>query len=610
MDQEVSPPDKPPDAGAQDALVGQVIADRYQLLAKTSGGLVHCYVAQDNHSGEKVFLQLLDARAIEGEVERRIAFDVAMRRRVQGRFLITPLDHGRDADWLFVVSELQAGPRLSERLQTQGLPFAETLELSKCLFAALDTLHVQRVLHRDIRPASIATNPGDSLTDAKLLNLCTTIEVPLDQELDDAQLEKARYISPEQAGAIEHDVGEASDLYSAGVVLFECVTGRPPFDGDDAGSILFEHMTANVPQLRSAGLGVPRAFEEIVHRLLKKDPRDRYQRAEAVLADLEAISQAIDNGEEDPELVIGGLDRRRTITEPSFVGRGNDLAQFDVVAEGALRGAGGLITLEGASGSGKSRLLVEVAQRTRRLGVWVLRGQGSTEVGQRPFRMIEGIVDAFVAATRSDPTLADRVRDELGPECGTVCEALPELAQALVPVPQKGVAPEAFGELRIIQALAAFLDAISSAERPALVVLDDCQWADQLTVRLLHRWHARRSECGARHTSVVAVFRSEEVGENHLLRKLTPDWRCALEPFGPDEIRQLVESMAGSLPKDALETVLRLAGGSPFMASAVLRGLVETGALVAHDSGWRVEPLEMANLQSSSASASFLTRRL
>ena len=77
---------------------------------------------------------------------------------------------------------------------------------------------------------------------------------------------------------------------------------------------------------------------------------------------------------------------------------------------------------------------------------------------------------------------------------------------------------------------------------------------------------------------LVVAFRSEEVAEDHLLRRVEPDLHLRLSPFAPDEVRQLVESMAGPLPDDVVAAITRLADGSPFMASAVLRGLVESGA--------------------------------
>ncbi|OGP08625.1 MAG: hypothetical protein A3G39_00830 [Deltaproteobacteria bacterium RIFCSPLOWO2_12_FULL_43_16] len=90
------------------------------------------------------------------------------------------------------------------------------------------------------------------------------------------------YFSPEQAGLLNQGVDERSDLYSAGIVLFECLAGRPPFCGSSIGEILRQHLTVQPTIVRTLRSDIPRALAEVIHRLLQKDPRDRYQSAFAL----------------------------------------------------------------------------------------------------------------------------------------------------------------------------------------------------------------------------------------------------------------------------------------------------------------------------------------
>src|SRR5206468_13052142 len=137
--------------------------------------------------------------------------------------------------------------------------------------------------------------------------------------------EAVRHMSPEQSGILDRGVDGRSDLYSLGVVLFECLAGRPPFPAQSASELFRLQLTAPPPKLRSAGVVVPDALDGVVQRLLQMDPRDRYQSAGAALADLDEIADALERGIPEPAVVVGGRDRRAMLTEPAFIGRSAEL---------------------------------------------------------------------------------------------------------------------------------------------------------------------------------------------------------------------------------------------------------------------------------------------
>jgi two-component system sensor kinase len=233
-------------------------------------------------------------------------------------------------------------------------------------------------------------------------------------------------------------------------------------------------------------------------------------------------------------------------------------------------------------------------------------------VGQRPFQVLEGIAEEIVGATHSDRGLTSDLRSRLGDSREAVGAALPRLTEVLDTARSVRVGPEKFGEARSIEALTLLLRSLGDASRPAVVILDDCQWADELSLKLLLRWQSGRpgrKDSGA-HIVLVAAFRSEEVPQGHLLRTIRPPLVLRLAPFGPHDLRRLAESMAGTLPQEALELIERLSAGSPFMASAVLRGMVESKALSAEAGRWSIDRLAMNDLCSSRHAAGLLARRL
>lgn len=593
--------------------IGRLFRNRYLAVrVLTQRQHVETILATDTARDELVVVEVMGARNAPAGLLPRLEQEAASLREVYSPFLAPLLSAGREDDDVYLVRPYIPGEPLDAWLRRGPLAMGDFLTVAISLFTALRDTHKCRVLHENVCPAQIIVSEDTAGRRAVLVDSGFACATPRELLSDDEALAMVRYRSPEQAGLLDHTVGEASDLYSAGIVLFECLAGHPPFQADNMGRLLFEHTSVRAPELRRLGVEVPRVLEELIQRLLRKDPRDRYQSAEAVLADMEHIASALRAGVHEPTCVIGKFDRRTTLTEPAFIGRADELQQLDDHIQSTQAGRGALVFVESESGGGKTRLLAELVMRCCKKGMRILRGQGSEQVGQRPFQVLGGVVTQLAEVTRKDPGLAEAICRRMGDHRDAALAALPELAIAVGGQTSNSLGPEAFGETRSIKALASLLDAIGSKEHPALIVLDDCQWADDLTIKLIVEWHANRSltNDAASHVLLVVAYRTEEVAADQLLRRVSPSLHLRLAKFAPDDVRDLAESMAGTLPTEAIDVVVERSAGCPFMASAMLRGMVESGALVAEPNGWRVEPLAMVDIHSSSWSAGLMSRRI
>ncbi|MGH9178264.1 MAG: EAL domain-containing protein [Acidimicrobiales bacterium] len=586
-----------------------LLGARYHCHRLLKGGDgVDTYLADDLLAGGgPVVVKHVLADQVPLAVRMRLEHEAAILTRLNGATFQPLLAFEHDGDHLYLVQPLHDGQTLAQRLEGGPLSVASTLVVATDVLAALQRVHEHDVLHRDLKPSNVVVQGGEPLTKALLIDFGLARSASLHGDLRDEAVGTARYLAPEQAGLTDVAVDERSDLYSLGVVLYECLAGRPPFEATTVGEVLRQHLGQEPDGLRAAGVPVPRALEAVVLRLLAKDPGQRYQAAGAALADVEEVAGALRRGVSDPRIVIGLHDRRSTLAEPVFVGRATELAALGLALDRARQGRGGLVLLEAESGGGKTRLLDELAVQASRRGAWVLRGHGVDQAGQLPFQLLGGVVTGIEAAASDDPALVARLLARLGDRADAVAGALPALATVLGR--DEADLPEAHGETRSLQALPALFDALGTADHPALILLDDCQWADGLTAKLLKAWRQTRAAAG-RHVAVVAAFRSEEVGAAHPLRAIDQGDTVQLRPLTPDETQDLAESMAGPLPGEVHATLAQLAEGSPFMAAAVLRGMVECGALVDSARGWTVEEGLLADVQTSRRAALFLIRRL
>lgn len=233
------------------------------------------------------------------------------------------------------------------------------------------------------------------------------------------------------------------------------------------------------------------------------------------------------------------------------------------------------------------------------------------EMGAHPFRLLSGVVSDLVALSRREPAMASVLRKDLANQRDALCAVFPELTAVFGPVVVRESGPENLGEPRTLSAFAALLLSLGTRARPALVLLDDCQWANDAVLKLLQTFQERRAAADRPcHVLVVASFRSEEVPGGHPLRRMAGAPVLALPPLDDAAVGRLLESMGGTLPGEAVSVGQQLSAGSPFMAAAVLEGMVECGALVAEDGGFRVEPSAIHDVRSSGEAAAFLLWRM
>ncbi|HWC27453.1 MAG TPA: Stk1 family PASTA domain-containing Ser/Thr kinase, partial [Solirubrobacteraceae bacterium] len=265
-----------------------VVDERYQVVAHLgTGGMAEVYCATDLQLGRKVALKVLHDRfAADEEFVERFKREASSAAGLQHQHLVAVYDRGEWNDTSYIAMEYVAGRTLKQIVSEDGpLPPAQAVELTVQILRAARFAHRRGVIHRDFKPQNVIV---DDEGRAKVTDFGIARAGASDMTQTGSIMGTAQYLSPEQAQG--HAVTARSDLYSIGIILYELLTGRLPFEAETAVTIALKQVTeAPVPpaQLNPA---VTPELEAVVLRALAKDPNDRFADADEFIAALEAAA--------------------------------------------------------------------------------------------------------------------------------------------------------------------------------------------------------------------------------------------------------------------------------------------------------------------------------
>src|ERR671933_2763610 len=269
-----------------DVAEGTVVDGRYRVQRRIgSGGMADVYCADDAQLGREVALKVLHRRFVrDQQFVERFRREASAAAGLQHPNVVNVFDRGDVGDTYYIVMENLPG-RTLRQLVDEEAPLAQerVIHYGVQILQAAGFAHRRGIVHRDFKPHNVIVAPDDSLkaTDFGIARAGASEMTETGSIMGTAQ-----YLSPEQAQG--HAVTAASDLYSIGVMLYEMLTGRLPFEGDSAVSIALKHLSEPPPPMSRDGLSIEPNLEGVVLGALAKDPLARWQSAEDFAAALEA----------------------------------------------------------------------------------------------------------------------------------------------------------------------------------------------------------------------------------------------------------------------------------------------------------------------------------
>ncbi len=316
------------------------------------GGMGIVYRATHPEHAEPVALKLMAGSAWSDAELDRFRGETRIARAVAHRHILPVFEAGEEDGVVFVAMKLAPGGDLGSLIRHEGrLEADRAAEIVRQIAAALDAAHAHGLVHRDVKPGNVLLDEVREREHAYIADFgVTRVAFQDDVAGNDGLVGTVSYASPEQIRG--EPIDARGDVYSLGCVLYECLTGRAPFERRDALATMWAHLHDEPPAPSALIKQLPAAVDSVVARAMAKEPADRFQSAGAFA---EAAGAALAH---EPQPMGAPVDTNLPVARTAFVGREVELAQG---LEG-LR-ASRLVTVTGPGGAGKTRYALELARR-------------------------------------------------------------------------------------------------------------------------------------------------------------------------------------------------------------------------------------------------------
>jgi len=533
--------------------VPSLIGRRYILGDEIGhGGMGVVYEAVDRLTGQHVALKrvtassdqlLMVARQTDNDPNLGLAREFQTLASLRHPNVIGVLDYGFDLDRQpFFTMDLL--PRAQTILEAGQLLAVEAqIELLIQMFRALTYVHRRGVLHRDLKPGNVLVIDGQ----VKVLDFGLAIEEHTHgSALDTTTTGTVPYMAPEIVDGGNATV--ASDIYSAGVIAYELLIGRYPFDMSDVETLI-NGIRQTVPDTRSARL-TP-YLSAVLSRLLEKIDEDRY-------ADAPAVIDALRRAMAVPPPPESAAIRESFLQASDLIERETEVGQLSKVLNAALVGEGSAWLIGGESGVGKSRLLSEINTRAMIKGTFALRGQTVSEGGM--------LYELWREIVRWLTILSDVTERE-----ATILKAIvPDLAELLQrPIGEPPLVEPKTAQTRLFQTVELLF---RRQTQPTVVILEDLHWAGSESLALLNYLSRIVNELPL---LLIASYRSDERDDLPQILPAMPVMQ--LQRLSPRGVAALSASMLGSAGEneDIIALLQRETEGNAFFIVETVRALAE-----------------------------------
>ncbi|MGA8164638.1 MAG: AAA family ATPase, partial [Waddliaceae bacterium] len=423
----------------------------------------------------------------------RLKHEYEMMRELKGRkrlvesYALVPV-HRQVA----LVMEHVKGILLEQLIRSQKIDTEKGLMIAIEIAKGVRDIHRANIIHKDLQPQNIMVDPVTNTIKVIDFRLSTRLEREIISAKAPESIEGSlEYISPEQTGRVNREVTYRTDFYSLGVLLYEIFTGRPPFTSPVPLDLIHQHMTKDPLPPHHIDPDIPMMISTIILKLLEKNAEDRYKSAGGLVYDLENCLQQFEKNQAIAPFALCQKDVPEHLFIPEkLYGREKHIETLFKRFEQTVSGKCQLVLVSGESGIGKSVLIQEIQRPLSKMGGYFISGK-CDQFKQGIF--YHAIIQAFqqlmqLILSESPASIAEwrrKILKAVGPNGQLIIDVVPSVEEIIgkqQPLPQL---PPKETRDRFHYYLQAFIQVFIAKEHPLILFLDDLQWIDLASLRLL-----------------------------------------------------------------------------------------------------------------------------
>ncbi|WP_404454797.1 AAA family ATPase [Oceanobacillus kapialis] len=493
----------------------------------------------------------------------------------------------RKGGTVYTVTEAFTGTSLQAVMEKGPLPVKEFLTLAARIAAAVASLHHVHITHKMLHPAHLLLTEKEAIK-VTGFEQATFLSTEI-QQLNESPYQlrnKVAYMSPEQTGKMNRPLDYRTDLYTLGVIFYEMITGKLPFETSSPAEMVYAHL-AKVPTApKELDPTIPAPISDLIMLLLAKSPSDRYQNTSILQTDLENCLQAWNQHGEIPDSTnLRQDDHAYSYERPlKLYGREAAIGQLTEGIAQVNRGKRGMIFITGPSGAGKTALVQELQKTLVRERGYMTTGKFVKLQKEVPYAPIiqafQGLIRQILSEGQErTQEWKEKLENGIGSYGGVIANFIPEVEWLIGPQESPAdLTPEGMHN-RFRQAIRQFVGVFARADHPLILFIDDLQWADQATLDLLQHVLLHTN-----HLLLIGAFRDNEVYAGHplyaVMKMLNENnlliTKIPVQPLeGPHVNKWINDVLNGenAAKTSIVELVLRITKGNPFYIEQLLKSL-------------------------------------